>query len=201
MYSDQPAAIQADPPQSGLRERLNRGMLSVRPTSKFSPHMLMGENSDYPRFVTKQGDNGVSPLCKFRLKTVELWRQNQKKYYLLTFHVSFFVPTKGSSTLFMNPFMHILKVKILKLHTVLQCPSFRMPWMIWDDSCTTVSECHRVLIPYLDTRGPDHRPPAHYVTISPSSSCHQLSQPRCQPLYCPPLTFLTINNICFASTH
>jgi len=42
MYSDQPAAIQADPPQSGLRERLNRGMLSVRPTSKFSPHMLMG---------------------------------------------------------------------------------------------------------------------------------------------------------------
>jgi len=42
LYSDQPAAIQADQPQSGLRERLNRGMLSVRPTSKFSPHMLMG---------------------------------------------------------------------------------------------------------------------------------------------------------------
>ena len=121
--------------------------------------------------------------------------------YFLLFHVSFFVPTKRCSTLFMNPFMHILKVKILKLHTVLQCPSFRMPWMIWDDSCTTVSECHRVLIPYLDTRGSDHRPRAHYVTMSPSSSCHQLSQPRCQPLYCPPLTFLTINNICFASTH
>ena len=29
-------------PVSGLKERLNRGMLSVRPTAKFSPHMLMG---------------------------------------------------------------------------------------------------------------------------------------------------------------
>jgi len=43
LYQDQPAAIQSDQvPVSGLKERLNRGMLSVRPTAKFSPHMLMG---------------------------------------------------------------------------------------------------------------------------------------------------------------
>jgi len=43
VYLDQPAAIQSDSGLgSGLKERLNRGMLSVRPTGRFSPHMLMG---------------------------------------------------------------------------------------------------------------------------------------------------------------
>ena len=44
VYLDQPAAIQSDSGLgSGLKERLNRGMLSVRPTGRFSPHMLMGK--------------------------------------------------------------------------------------------------------------------------------------------------------------
>merc|ERR1711976_20720 len=43
LYQDQPAAIHSDQvPGSGLKERFNRGMLSVRPTGRFSPHMLMG---------------------------------------------------------------------------------------------------------------------------------------------------------------
>ena len=44
MYQDQPAAIQSDGVSQGtFKERLNRGMLSMRPANKFSPHMLMGE--------------------------------------------------------------------------------------------------------------------------------------------------------------
>ena len=163
MYKDQPAAIQADPPASGLRERLNRGMLSVRPTSKFSPHMLMGEMSHQiiHSLVTKQADNTVYPLnssCKLCQRT-----KPKKKHS--TFSRFFFVSTKRNSTLFMNPFMHIPKVKILKLHTMLQCPSFRMPWMMWIDFCTAVSECHHVLIPYLDTRG--SWPPASIMSPYP----------------------------------
>ena len=87
MYKDQPAAIQADPPASGLRERLNRGMLSVRPTSKFSPHMLMGEESHQiiPRLVTEQADNTVYPLnssCKLCQRKK---KQKRNTFYFFMF--------------------------------------------------------------------------------------------------------------------
>jgi len=42
LYKDQAAAIQSDSETVGLKERMNRGMLSVRPTGRFSPHVLMG---------------------------------------------------------------------------------------------------------------------------------------------------------------
>merc|ERR1711953_325864 len=43
MVQDQPAAIQSDEvSQASFKGRLNRGMLSMRPTNKFSPHVLMG---------------------------------------------------------------------------------------------------------------------------------------------------------------
>ena len=45
LYKDQPAAIQSDSETVGLKERMNRGMLSVRPTGRFSPHVLMGEKN------------------------------------------------------------------------------------------------------------------------------------------------------------
>jgi len=43
LYEDQAAAIQTDGVgQNTFKERFNRGMLSVRPTGRFSPHVLMG---------------------------------------------------------------------------------------------------------------------------------------------------------------
>ena len=117
-----------------------------------------------PRLVTKQADNRVSPLnssCKLCQRTKPRKRHS-------AFICFFFMSTKRNSTLFMNPFMHIPKVKILKLHTMLQCPSFRMPWMMCNDSCTAVSECHHVLIPYLDTRGlwpPASGPLCHHIPV------------------------------------
>ena len=44
LYQDQPSAVHSDQVTgAGLKERFNRGMLSVRPTGRFSPHMLMGK--------------------------------------------------------------------------------------------------------------------------------------------------------------